>query len=124
MSTPRDRLNNNETLGNGEHLVAPNGAYFLVMQTDGNLVGYTSCDFKPINAFWSSKTNGKGTGPYRCVMQDDGNLVVYDTHNQALWASNTMNKGAKPHSLVVQSDRNVVVYDGNRRPTWASNTNI
>jgi len=119
-----DTLHMDGTLHQGEQLRSANGAYYLTMQTDGNLVAYNGNNFISQAAFWSSQTNGRGTGPYRLTMQEDGNLVVYDGRNQPTWASNTFQKGSRGHRLVVQNDRNVVVYDGNNTPTWASNTNI
>jgi pseudomonalisin len=45
---------------------------YLTMQTDGNLVVYTSAG----KAVWSSKTPGSGSADYLRI-QDDGNVVVY-----------------------------------------------
>lgn len=56
---------------------------YLVLQTDGNLVIYTSDSNK---AIWSSKTNGKGNGNYVLVLQDDRNLVIY---TDPTWATGT-----------------------------------
>ncbi len=42
---------------------------------------YTSQDFQPHHAVWSSNTCHQGTGPFRLVMQPDNNLVIYDSHN-------------------------------------------
>ena len=49
-------------------LTSSGGGYYVVMQTDGNLVIYTSGN-SPI---WSSGTSSQGTGPYRLVLQTDG----------------------------------------------------
>jgi hypothetical protein len=58
------------------------------MQSDGNLVVYTSGG----TALWSTHTNGH-TGAY-ALLQSDGNFVVYTSSGGpgkggALWASNT-----------------------------------
>ncbi|MGW7817345.1 hypothetical protein ACWGLF_04255, partial [Streptomyces puniciscabiei] len=63
------------------------GAY-AYMQTDGNLVVYSSTG----TALWSTHTNGH-SGAY-AVMQNDGNFVVYTStggtgKGGALWSSNT-----------------------------------
>ncbi len=68
------------------------GAY-VYMQSDGNLVVYTSSGGPGIGgALWSTHTNGH-TGAY-AIMQNDGNFVVYGsgggpTTGGSLWASNT-----------------------------------
>jgi len=106
-------------------LRSPNGAYFLVLQVDGNLVGYTSCDFRKENAFWASNTAGKGAAPFRLDMQMDGNLVVYDRDSKPTWSSHThgnKDSGQRDY-LIIQDDRNVVVYRGaDNNVRWASNT--
>ncbi|CAF4928467.1 unnamed protein product, partial [Rotaria magnacalcarata] len=60
------------------YLGATNDAYFAIMQRDGNLVVYTSRDFSPVNAQWSSNSTGKGQEPFRLIMQDSGNLLIRD----------------------------------------------
>jgi len=117
-----DTVHKDGNIHQGQHIRSQNGAYYLTMQNDGNLVLYHTHNFQPSNAVWSSQTNGKGHGPFRAAMQGDGNLVVYDSHNQPTWASGTNGKGHHGHRLVVQNDRNLVVYDGQNQATWASNT--
>jgi hypothetical protein len=112
----------NQSIFSGTQLVSSNGAYFLVVQEDGNLVLYVSSHFVPANAIWNSKTNGRGCAPYKLILQSDGNLVLYDKTNAPLWASNTVGKFANER-LIVQNDGNLVLYDGNNKAIWASNTN-
>ncbi len=57
-------------------------ADFVVMQSDGNLVGYTNAGV----ATWASNTAGSGGN--RLVIQDDGNVVIYSP-TTAVWATNT-----------------------------------
>lgn len=52
------------------------------MQTDGNLVEYTSSNV-PV---WASNTAGNGPGS-RLAMQSDGNLVLYTSSGSPVWAS-------------------------------------
>ena len=116
-------LGTNQTIHQNQFLMSENASYYLRLQPDGNLVGYTSQDFVPKNAFWSSKTDGKGNAPFRLVMQLDNNLVIYDGSNKPTWASKTDGKGVKGASKVVmQNDRNIVIYDGTGKPIWASKT--
>ncbi len=68
-------------LSAGQSLASPNGQFRLTMQSDGNLVEYSSA-----GVVWASGTNPAGAS---AVMQDDGNLVVYDGSGNALWASDT-----------------------------------
>lgn len=56
----------------------------LAMQTDGNLVVYTTTQ----GAIWATHTDRQGSS--RLVMQNDGNLVVYNnTTGRAVWATHT-----------------------------------
>jgi len=59
------------------------GGTRLTLQTDGNLVLYTSSG----QAVWSSQT--QGTTANRLVMQNDGNLVLYSSSGIALWDTGT-----------------------------------
>jgi hypothetical protein len=53
------------------------------MQSDGNLVLYTSSN----RAVWASNTDRKGAN--RAVLEDSGNFVLYTSSNSAVWSTNT-----------------------------------
>ncbi|OIJ97810.1 hypothetical protein BIV25_13470 [Streptomyces sp. MUSC 14] len=135
-------LKTNGTSGSGPaiwstHTSGHSGAY-AVMQTDGNLVVYSSTG----TALWSTHTNGH-SGAYFLV-QDDGNLVVYGagggpSTGGSLWAdgtnvhSATIGSGqqlkagwwaqAKYTRLAMQPDGNLVLYrkrDG--KAIWSTGT--
>lgn len=91
------------------------GDYYLVMQTDGNLVLYNDAG----KALWDSKTQGN-SGAY-ATLQTDGNFVVYSSAKKPLWASNT--PGNAGDSLVVQADGNTVIYSKAGKALWNSETN-
>ena len=57
----------------------------LVMQSDGNLVAYSTDG----TAYWNSNTRNPTIGKYYVLsMQDDGNLVMYNTQNgTSVWTS-------------------------------------
>lgn len=108
-----ERIISNGVVLRGQQFKTANGAYRLIMQSDGNLVLYS-----PNRAVWASNTAGKsGT---MLVMQTDGNLVLYASNGQALWSSRTNNRNG--YQTVLQSDGNFVLYDNTGRPIWASNT--
>ena len=113
------KLNNGETLHQGQHMVSPNGRWRVYMQHDGNVVlyEYKGSRRRPI---WVTDSDGKGKRPYRMIMQGDGNLVVYDRNKTATWSSDTWNKGTAPYHLIMQDDQNLVLYDRNNKPIWAS----
>jgi hypothetical protein len=69
-----DTLSNDQALLAGQEIVSQNGRYRLVMQGDGNLVGYG-----PGQPFWDTGTWNLPVGmrPDRAIMQADGNLVLY-----------------------------------------------
>jgi len=123
------------------------GAY-VTMQTDGNLVIYSSSNV----ALWASGTFG-ATGGYYLLMQDDGNVVIYQPF---LWSTNTAQapisgsfttlscsigdnaNGARPltpgacavsfngrFELLMQTDGNLVLFDRSHTPAlalWSSGT--
>lgn len=106
-------LNAGQSLGIGQELKSPNGAYTLTLQQDGNLVLSEGG-----KAVWATGTNGSGAA--RADLQEDGNFVLYKGGKEPVWASDTSgNSGVR---LKVQDDRNVVLYSGDNRPLWASNT--
>jgi surface antigen len=76
-----NRLYAGEKMVSGRQVYASNGAYRLVMQSDGNLVLY-----KGSTATWSTKTSGSGN---YAVVQSDGNFVVYSSGGTARWSSKT-----------------------------------
>jgi len=108
------QLSKGTRLNTNEYLRSPDWRYFLVMQSDGNLVLYTAGH---AHALWGSGTDGKG-GKY-VTMQNDGNLVIY-SDSKALWGSGTDGKGIGKLSL--QSDGNLVLYNTAERPLWGSGT--
>lgn len=73
--------------GPGYHILwssqtAGNPGAYLVLQSDGNIVIYSSTA-----ALWSTHTNGQILNDL--VMQTDGNLVAYSSTNSAIWSSKT-----------------------------------
>jgi hypothetical protein len=119
---PSDTLPQGGTLYQEGYLRSTNDAYFAIMQRDGNFVVYTSRDFSPVNAQWSSNSPEKGQEPFRLILEDSGNLVIRDVYNKQRWSSHTAGKGVKPYHLIMQIDRNLVLYDRYHQPIWESNT--
>ena len=83
------------------------GQYFLIFQTDGNLVLYKNGS----QAIWSSGTAGSGATD--AWMQADGNFVIYN-NGRPVWQSNTA--GTPNPFLSLQADGNLVVYG--QIPVW------
>jgi hypothetical protein len=62
----------------------PNGK--LCMQTDGNLVNYTSNNV----GYWATSTTGNNN---QLIIKDDGDLVIRDSVNgNVKWSTNTVGK--------------------------------
>jgi hypothetical protein len=102
------------TLFPDDSLVSADGHFFLLYQTDGNLVVYES----GAGPVWASDSAGSSAG--RAVMQGDGNLVVFDAMSRVVFATNTSSHpGAR---LVMQNDGNLVIYDTNGVAIWATET--
>jgi hypothetical protein len=89
-----------QSLSAGQSITSPNGAYELIMQTDGNLVEYSHG-----SALWATSTSGSGN---HVIMQTDGNLVVYSGATE-LWQSGT---GGHSGGFIadLQNDGNLVIY--------------
>lgn len=103
-----DALPSGATLGGNQRITSPNGAYRLVMQTNGDLVLY-----KGTAALWWTGTIKNGV---KAVMQADGNLLVRRSDNSASWSSKT--NGFNGSVLKVKNDGNLVMYQ-NGLPTWS-----
>ena len=62
---------------------APAQGGVLAMQSDGNLVLYSTTN----QALWSSNTTG--LGGTTAILQDDGNFVIYTPAGAPVWSTNT-----------------------------------
>ena len=98
-------LRKNQGLSKNQTLRSCNGAYRLIMQSDGNLVAYVGR-----RVVWASNTKGKGGD--HVIMQSDGNLVIYPPKGRAVWATNT--NGHPGAYFRLQNDANLVVYQGSK----------
>jgi surface protein len=123
-------LQTGKYLATGEYLVSDNKLFFVIMQSDGNLVVYNGSgpsDNK--GSTWLSETEGKGES--FAIMQSDGNFVVYkgsgpsndSMFDVSTWSSQTGGKGES--FAIMQDDGNFVVYKGsgptdNKGATWSS----
>ena len=95
----------------GSTVASPGDEFFLVMQTDGNLVMETSSG-RPL---WESGTAGH-RGAF-AAMQADGNFVIYSANGRTLWSSGT--EGHAGARLSVQTDGDVILEHGTE-PLWCS----
>lgn len=96
----------------GQSLQTVDRKHQLILQSDGNLVLYSSGT--PI---WASGTHGQNVS--RLTMQSDGNLVLYATNGTPIWNSQTM--GNPGTFLAIQSDGNLVLYSPSGA-IWSSRT--
>ncbi len=122
---------NNGFLKKNSWLLSPNGQYYLIMQSDGNLVLYRGSDPNDNQGvIWHTNTyTGQETDSY-LAMQDDGNLVVYrgqpGDYSNHVWNSET-NRAQCNYYLSLQDDGNLVIYLGsgsndNRGAIWSVKT--
>jgi hypothetical protein len=111
-----DRLGPGDQLNPGEQLRSADGRWCLVMQGDGNLVGY-QCGTG--NFFFHTETDT--VGPSIAKLEPDGHFVLYRLSDAYVpWE--------RPHSgwqawsrLIMQNDRNIVIYTQSDAVTWACN---
>lgn len=121
-----------QNLYEGSGIASENGAYYLAMQTDGNLVLYNSTGA----AVWSTGTWNSKDCPSgdSCViqldMQTDGNLVLYshDENTGALtpmcWAYGSYGSGSFDHMLVNENGTVTVqpVSETGGQNVWSSSS--
>ena len=103
-------------LATNDYLVSANGLYFVIMQSDGNLVIYHGSDPAHQGAFvWNSGV-APGAGEYFVIMQSDGNLVIYHGNDPAHQGAFVWNSGKAPgagvYGATMQNDGNLVVTTG------------
>lgn len=82
-------VNMNQQMVQNQAYYSPNGRYYVVFQSDGNLVVYRAGSPVPQNAIWASGTNGITGGI--AILQGDGNFVIYKNsmtpQQTAVWNS-------------------------------------
>jgi len=105
-SVPKNFLNAGDQLLINDYIASTDKQYFLIMQSDGNLVIYKGSgpsDNSGVSV-WSSKTSDS-TGPTFTQMQHDGNLVLYkgtpDDPKGALWSTTTGGKASGNYVAVL-----------------------
>lgn len=106
-------LESGQSMFPGDVRFSPDGRFFVIFQTDGNVVQIRF----PDTVLWATATNDRGATEF--AMQADGNLVVY-AGPTPLWASNT--EGNPGAHLVIQNDGNLVLYSSSfveYLPVWS-----
>ncbi|WP_330473090.1 IPT/TIG domain-containing protein [Terrabacter sp. C0L_2] len=103
-----DRMLPGQVLRPGESIMATNGAWSLLMRTDGNLVLNSSKGVRR----WAAFTAGSGN---TASMQTDGNFVVRNSRGVTQWSTKTSGAGSV---IRVLGTANVAVYRGST-VTWA-----
>lgn len=110
-------LNAGESLSVNGKLYSANGAYYLIMQNDGNLCVYKTQG----NSFvWCSMAHGFAGG--KVIMQDDGNLCVYDKNNGFKWGSYQVKNypltaGCK---LILKDNGKLNILNASGKVVWAN----
>ena len=99
-----------ELLAN-QSLTSLDDAYHLSMQSDGNLVEYSTGNA----VVWATSTSGN-PGAY-LEMEADGNLVLFNSSDAALWSSGTSGSPGAYLSLADTGQLSVVSASG--VPLWA-----
>jgi len=90
----------------GGKLVSEDSAFYLSLQTDGNLVVYRASD-KAV--MWSSRTWGNDVTGGRFTVQGDGNIVYRNAVGDPIWNSATHGEvGAV--ELKMQNDGDLVLH--------------
>ena len=119
-----ERLYQNEILYTNQWLHASVSDAWLIVQSDGNLVGYCYHIISSASAFFATGTHGQGSAGHFLALQSDGNLVLYGGDGVVLWSTNTFSSAGDLY-LEMQNDRNIVLYANNGSTVlWTSDTNV
>jgi hypothetical protein len=129
-------LGTNQALYTGDYLMAGEGLFVALMQSDGNLVVYPGMNAigKPPGAeqgsIWASNSYSD-TGQCVALMQSDGNFVIYPTSDAvgkdptqqsgAIWATNTSGSGGQ---FSVYLDRRGVLWVMSGSPGPGGNASV
>jgi len=105
-------MSENDSLLSGHALISKNGAYTLMMQSDGNLVLYNISN--GMTVLWASQTFKDSIK--EVIFQTDSNFVMYGTDGGAPWASGTY--GTSAATIIMQDDGKVVMYDTSGTSVW------
>lgn len=111
-----------QSLAPGAAIDSPNKVFRLTLQTDGNLVLYSSYSrssgtISP-TPYWSSETKGQAISAL--VLQDDGNLVLYRKNHTVAWASGT---DRRLHTrLTLRDDGVLTLYTPKAHRIWSADS--
>ncbi len=110
-----DRLKPGDQLKENQKITSANGEYYLIQQSDGNLVIYNSEE----KAIWASGMNGKNVK--RSVMQKNGSLAQHPGgYDLLLWSTQTDgNNGAY---AILQNDGVLAIVNQDNQIIWQSVT--
>jgi len=114
------------TMYQRESIVSLSGRYQLILQDDGNFVGYDlSTTTNPKGYFWNINHFDKANMcPISMQLQTDGNLMAWTAIPTPgpYWATNSPTSENSIFQLCMQNDRNIVIYDSNNVAIWNSQT--
>ncbi|RYZ81325.1 MAG: hypothetical protein EOO68_36015 [Moraxellaceae bacterium] len=121
----------NQFLSTNDYLVSNNGAFFALMQGDGNLCVYRGTPDVNKGFLWGALSRSQPNGSYFTLMQGDGNLCVYKgtgpSNNQGfVWGAIAHSQPEQAYFAVMQDDGNLCVYKGtgpndNHGGLWCTN---
>eukprot|EP01084_Bolivina_argentea_P183318 316354_1 len=105
-------LSGGDSLEQGQALLSSNGEYALLLQSDGNLVVYSTMNNE---ALWESHTNDGVILYYEL----DGNLVLYNsqTIETNVWSSKT-DGTHQPGRVEMRNDGYFVIFDDMFNEVW------
>lgn len=105
-----EQVKSDQILLQNQTIYSDNKQYFLILQSDGNLVQYG-----PKGPVWAT---GRNRGHF-LIQQGDGKIVLYDYKGSPIWASPVWVPNGQTSRTVVQGDGNLVTYNG-YSPIWAA----
>ena len=121
------RLNEGDRLEFGDYLESPSGYYRLLLENNGNVVGY---DVSSGDTFWSTRTSGNYSGVIYLQLKYSNNLGLWNHWSPSdppatLWETRTGRNNYDIVYLTIQDDRNIVLYAENGTIIlWQSNTTV
>jgi hypothetical protein len=122
-------------LSNEDYLQSPNGQYFAIMQSDGNLCVYRgSGPGDNRGGVWCCNRHSLPGGPYFALVQSDGNFCVYrgtgpSDNRGGVWCCNTVSLPGGPYLVTLGDDGRLYVYKGanlsaHEGAVWCSDASV
>ena len=122
----KQELQIGQVLKVNEKLYSSNKAYYMMLQTDGNLGVFRTQDNVPIYAVFSASM--AQADDYYAKLQADGNFAIYDGNHKLIWYTNYNGVGITNqngiNNIVLVSDDGKLKVMSDKECLWSSDVKL